>query len=172
MCAPAGLAAVNGTQLHLPFLRRPQRSKVEIVIAQRGKAFAQLARAHVAVVVDDRGCLAGGAGKGPRSGLLKIMMLRAVVRCDRTDVGDVLNESAAGVIRSKHAVTIALREPGNVRVHPRQHLGRHLFDGLAYQRFASNDIEILTVQLEVIPQIFREHFDLCVVLSANDRVDV
>src|SRR6185295_5385473 len=93
----------------------------------------------------------GGAGERPRIWSTKVGVLSAVMRGDRPHVGHVFYKPFALVIVSKHAIAVTLRQPGNVLIHSRQDLGGHLFDLVTHQRFAANDIEILTVELEVLP---------------------
>ncbi len=71
MRAPAGLAAVDRVEFDVAFMRRPERAEVVIEISKRGKLFAQLAGAHVAVVIDDGGGFAGRARERPGSGVLE-----------------------------------------------------------------------------------------------------
>src|SRR6266566_7041836 len=80
--APA-LVADDGIELALPSLSLPEPPEVAVVVAQVGEPAAQLAGAHVSVVVDhDRG-LAGGAGHGPRVRRLDVFKLDFVVERER-----------------------------------------------------------------------------------------
>src|SRR5262250_1441110 len=93
MRAPARLTAIDRRQFSLPRSIGPQRAKVVIVITERCKSLPELTRAHVAVVVDHRDCLSRGAGKRPGRGLREIHILRSVMRGNRSDVGDTLDEA-------------------------------------------------------------------------------
>ncbi len=106
---PTSLAAVYSIQFRVAFLGGPQRTKVEVVIGERRKFFPQLAGAHVTVVID-HGCrFARRARKWPGRGPLKVCVLRAIVRRDRANIGDVFNEPPAGIIVGEHAIAVALR---------------------------------------------------------------
>src|SRR5918912_1433932 len=49
---------------------------------------------------------------------------------------------------------------------------RHPLDGRAGFRLAADDVEVVPVEAEVVPEVVGEPFDLRVVLGADDRVDV
>src|SRR6266540_1160880 len=109
MRAPTSLAAVDRIQFNRTFMCCPKRAKVVIEVAKRGKLLTQLASAHVAVVIDYGGRLAGCAGKRPGTGRLEICVLSPVVSGDCANVGHVLDETLAGIVLDKHAIAVAFR---------------------------------------------------------------
>src|SRR4051794_28653890 len=119
---PACLAAVDGAEFRLALVCGPECVEVEIEICERGKLLAQLTRAHVAVVIDDGGCLACRTRESPRSWLLEVCVLGAVVSDDRAGVNRVLHEALARIVCRKHPLAVALCQFRNVRVHGRQNL--------------------------------------------------
>src|SRR5258708_33875409 len=148
-------------------MRRPEGAKVIVVIAKRGKFFAQFAGAHVSIVVNHHGRLAGRAGKWPGDGLLKVLMLRAVVGGDCSHVSNILDETLAGIVFSKHAIAVATGQIGNVGVDSWQSCGRYLLDLVTNQGLAANDIKVLSVKPKLLPHVFREHLDLGIVLGTD-----
>src|SRR6185436_20410288 len=87
--APASLSAVNRGKLCFPRARIPQRSEVIVVVLESGEFLAQLAGAHIAVIIDDRDRFAGRAWEWPGGRGREVRMLRAIVRRDRTHVRDI-----------------------------------------------------------------------------------
>src|SRR6266511_3505916 len=172
MRTPTSLAAVDRIQFKGTFMCRPKRAKVVIEVGKRGKLFSQLAGAHVAVVIDHGGRLARCAGKRPGTGRLEVCVLSPVVSGDCVHVGDVLDETLAGIVLDKHAIAVAFRQSGNVLVHGRKHCGGHLLDLVANQSLPANYIEILAVELKVLPHKLAQLPNLGVVVGADDGVYV
>src|ERR1043165_9445952 len=170
--APARAPAVNPRQLFGAGAVGPERAEVETVVAQGAEALAQLAGAHASIVVNDGGRLARGAGEGPRRRPLEVRVVRAVVRRDRADVGHGLDEARGRVVRREHSLAVPFRERRDARVERGQDAGRNLFDPVAGLRLAADDVEVVAVQTEVLEHEVGEALDLCVVLRADDRVDV
>src|SRR5882724_5998226 len=151
---------------------RPKRAEVVVEIGERGKFLAQLAGAHVAVVIDNSSRFAGGTGKGPRRGASEVCVLSAVVRGNGPDVSNILDETLARIIIRKHAIAVTLCESGNVFIHFAQHFTRHLLDLVANQSFSANNIEILAVELKVPPHELAQFINLRVVISTDDGIGV
>ncbi len=75
--APASFAAVNRSEFRRSILALPECAEVVIVIGEGGEFFAQLAGAHVAVIIYDGGRLARRAGKSPGGLAVEVGELRA-----------------------------------------------------------------------------------------------
>src|SRR6266536_4557326 len=94
------------------------------------------------------------------------------MRSDRPDISDVLSEAPHAVIPGKHAIAITLRKARNKRIHPRQDLGRHLFNFVTNQRIATDDGEIIAVELKYTPHEFCERFHFLITSGANYGVRI
>src|SRR5215210_1933639 len=62
---PAGTSLVNRAKLALPLFSLPELAEIEVEVRERRKLFAQLAGAHVAVVINHDGRFARRAWKRP-----------------------------------------------------------------------------------------------------------
>src|SRR6185503_17873762 len=129
-------------------------------------------RTNVAVVIDDYGSLTRRTWKRPGGRLLEVRVLRAIVSDDRACVHGILHKAFAWIVSGKHSLAVAFRQLRNVCIHRRQHFLRHLLDGFANQRFATNNVEVLPVEPIVLPHELRKHLDLGVVFRAHDRIYV
>src|SRR6266699_2948575 len=94
------------------------------------------------------------------------------MRSDRPDISDVLSEAPHAVIPGKHAIAITLRKARNKRIHPRQDLGRHLFNFVTNRRIATDDVEIMAVELKSAPDEFCERFHFLIISGANYGVRI
>ncbi len=108
MGAPTGLTAIDRIQLGLSLLCGPQGSKIVIVVRECAEFLAQLARAHVTVIINHGNRLARRARKRPAGRTFEVCMLSPVVRGDRADVRDIPGKALCPVVISKHAIAIAL----------------------------------------------------------------
>src|SRR5882724_10135589 len=172
MRAPAGFATVDRIQFCLSLFRRPQRAKVVVVISERAELFPEFARAHVAVVINHGNRFTGRAWERPRRRAIEVCTLGAIVSGDRADVSDVLGETLWAIVIRKHAIPVALSQLRHIRIHRRQRTGWHLLDLIADQRLAAHYVEVLAVELKILPHELAEFFYLPVVVGAYDRVGI
>ncbi len=172
MCAPASFSAIDLLQFFLSRLCVPKRRKIEIKIAQRRKFIQQFASANVSIIVDYRRSFARRTRKFPSRRLSEIRMLMPIMRHYCPDIRDVFDKFLRGIVRSEHSFAVSFGQTCSVFVNPGQNLERNLFDRIADLRFAANDVKILSVQLETVPQKFRKLFNLVVIIRTNDRVHI
>src|SRR4029079_17623087 len=124
------------------------------------------------VVVNHGDGLARRAGKGPGGRLGKVRPLRAVMCGDRADVGNILDETPAGIVLLEHSISVALRQLSNVGIHVRQSFVWYVLDLLTHRRISAHDVEIMTIKAEAVPHELGERFDFTVILGADDGVYV
>src|SRR5205807_6038862 len=102
----------------------------------------------------------------------EVFMLRSIVRGDCTYVGDVLDEALQRIVICEHPIAIALCQLRDISIHAWERFRRHLLDLISNGRVASNDIEIMAVELKTTPHELSQRLNFIVVCRAYYRIRV
>jgi len=170
MGAPA-LIARDLRRFGLARLRLPENTEVHVVLAQVANWSAQLAGADAAVKIHNRRSFTSGTGHRPGPGPFGIVQLRAVVKCQGSNVRDFLQPANDGVRIVHQLIRISLVDRRNSGIQDLQTLGTEILQSWN-PCVAPDQVEVMSVDQILRKNPFGKNKDLIPVVAGDHCVEM